>query len=264
MSNDQLMRYRAEALGGQSPRQRGQEKTRLALDWVYRWGWSTPSTIDLIGGSNRRGLAARLVRVGLLRETRSESGGAVRGVPAKILTLTEVGQSEIERLRDELLPYDRDPYRIRQDQLRHYQIAQSATAQSLRDGKIAGFQTEQEIAEASASGVKQPDVVWLLPGGQRIGVEIELTAKWGRDLDQFIRASLIALSQQKNQQRPRFDLIAIVTDSPAILRRYRSALEPGATFKLWQKDQRNHWQATGPANVPESARGKILWKLIED
>jgi hypothetical protein len=41
---------------GVSPRARGVEKTRLVLNWVYRWGWASSSTIEIIGGVKRSGL----------------------------------------------------------------------------------------------------------------------------------------------------------------------------------------------------------------
>lgn len=130
---------RALRLGGLSPRARGEEKVAEALDWIYRWGWASPQTIDGLSGAKRRGLSARLVRQGLLVATRTQAGGAGHGVPAQILTLSPTGQAEVERHRTELLPYSRDPYKIRQDQLRHYELTQRATANSLLSGSIAVF-----------------------------------------------------------------------------------------------------------------------------
>lgn len=252
----------ATKLNGKSPRQRGAEKTNLALDWIYRWGWSSPRTIEQVGGAIRSGLAARLVKNGLLRSTRTESGGGVRGVPTAMLTLTELGLQEVERIRTELFPYELDPYRIRQDQLRHYQLAQTATANALARGAIAGFQTERELAEQSADGVKQPDILWHLPNGQRCAVEVELTAKWNRQLDQFVRGCLLSLAAPQGQ-RPRFDLIAVVSDSPAILSRYKAAFAAGATYHVWNKDAASRWVQGEAKKVPEWGPGRMQWRLIE-
>lgn len=258
----QIAEGRARSLKGKSPRERGLEKARAALDWIYRWGWASPSTIELVGGAERSGLAARLVRAGLLRSTQTEAGGAVKGVPVYMLTLTETGQAEVERFRETLLPYVRDPYRIRQDQLRHYQLAQAATAKALRNGTIVGFLTEREVFEVSVAGVKQVDVTWLL-ADQRIGVEIELTAKWSRDLDVFILGCLLALSPLDGKP-PKYTIIAVVSDSPAIIKRYKAAFEPGKCYQTWQKNNRGIWQVAKNLKVPDWAQERMQWQLITD
>ena len=42
---------RDEKLAGRSPRQAGADKANLALLWVYKWGWSSPSILDIISNS---------------------------------------------------------------------------------------------------------------------------------------------------------------------------------------------------------------------
>ncbi len=253
---------RATRLGGLSPRARGEEKVAEALDWIYRWGWASPQTVDSLSGAKRRGLGARLVRHGLLVATRTQAGGAGHGVPSLILTLSPTGQAEVERHRTNLLPYNRDPYKIRQDQLRHYELAQRATAGSLLNGAITSFKTELETAQRSAAGQKQPDVEWTFPSGIKAGVEVELTAKWARDLDQFVLGCLSSLAS--SEERPaRYGLIVLLTDSPAIRKRYLQAFEPGRSFNRWQKNVRGHWEAVSKATVPDWVTDKILCKLID-
>jgi len=254
---------RVAKMNGKTPLQIGEEKTKTALDWVYRWGWSSPSTVDMLGGSARRGLSARLVKNGLLRSTRTQCGGAVRGVPSFILTLTETGQAEVERFCENLLPYQLDQYKVRQDKLRHDHLAQTATARAVINGKIAGFKTEKELAEESAKGVKQPDVVWLLDNNL-LGLEVELTGKFGRQLDQFVYGCVHALVGNASQ-RPRFHRIAIVTDSPAIKKRYEQAFAPGAKYQVWSKNSRGYWVSENQVRtVPDNVKGRIQCQLIED
>ena len=210
MDDDKLAKMRMarqEILNGQSPRERGDEKMRLALDWIYRWGYSSPKVIELIGGAARSGLSARLVKRGLLRSTRTESGGGLKGVPDVILTLTELGQQEIERVSNKLLQYDQDPYRVNQLKLRHDTLAQTATAKALTNGSIQDFRTERELAQRSQQGVKQPDVLWAMDD-LRVAVEIELTAKWDRLLDQFVDSCINALTSS-NEKEPRFHQILL-------------------------------------------------------
>lgn len=264
MDDDKLARMmfaRFEALNGKSPRERGDEKMRKALDWVYRWGHSSPKIIELIGGAARSGLSARLVKRGLLRSTRTESGGGIKGVPDIILTLTELGQQEVERTATRLLQYERDPFKVNQLKLRHDTLAQTATAKALANGSVENFRTERELAQWSKSGVKQPDVVWAM-NNMRVGVEVELTAKWDRQLDQFVDSCIVALTN--NDKEPRFHQILLATDSPAIAKRYKAAFEPGQSYGMWEKDGKTgRWKIVSTRNVPDSIDGKFLCKLFD-
>jgi len=73
----------ALADSGITTRELGRERIRLALDWVYRWGWSSPSTIDLLSGAQRRGLSAKLVKSGLMVETKTAAGSIVEDIPPR-------------------------------------------------------------------------------------------------------------------------------------------------------------------------------------
>jgi DNA-binding PadR family transcriptional regulator len=263
--NVQLQEGRkALQLAGKSPRQVGQERAKLALRWIYDWGWSTPTAVELLAGGNRSGLATRLVQRGLVNRTRTESGGGHRDVPAYLLTLTEGGVQEVERwLESEssLLPYDIDPYKINQAVLRHDTIAQMATIRALKNDTIQGYMTERQLAQRSESRIKQPDVVWIQKIEDtrlKLAIEVELSAKWARDLDQFVHSCVLALSGDS----PRFDQIILITDSPAILTRYKSAFQSGNEYNLWERDQRRHWIATDSAHVPENAANRFLCKLV--
>lgn len=263
---EKMQAARRERLGDRSPRQVGAEKARAALLWVYRWGWASPTTVGLVGDDNQAGLAARLVKRGFMTKTRTESGGGQRDVPAYMLTLTDLGLHEVERSfadPDDLLPYDVDPYRINQALLRHDHMAQTATAKALANGAISGYQTERELRQRSQDGVKQPDVVWH-QGSERIAVEVELSAKWERDLDQFVRSCIWAMAKGKNGEPPRFQRIALVSDAPAIVARYKRAFAPGAAYGVWKRDEKSrHWKQEGTATVPEWVAGRMLWKLVE-
>ena len=248
---------RAKALAGKSPLARAEEKTKIALDWIYRWRWSAPSTLDLLVGITGRGLGARMVKQHLLIRTATASGGGRKGVPASILTLSKIGLEEIERERETLLPYELDPYRIRQDQLRHDHLAQVATAKNILNGSVQSFLTEKELAAKSTLNAKQPDIVWRLRTGITMAVEVELSAKWGRDFDHFIHGVVESLEKQ------RFDVVLIATDSRAILNRYKAALEPRTPYQIWHKDAQRRWMVKNTAEVPVSLKGKVAWLLLE-
>lgn len=254
----------AAKLNGKSPTARGKEKMNAALNWVYRWGSTSSTLIDLVGGAQGRGLAARLVRQGLLARTRTESGGGLANIPIAILTLTELGLQEAERRSDELLQYDLDPYKVRQVQLRHDYLAQWYTVLALQAGKITDFLTERQLVQRSAANLKQPDVVWLNEE-RRTAVEIELSAKWGRNLDQFVYASILSLLNK--QDKPRlFDSLGIFSDSPAILRRYQAAFAPGAKLRTWEKDGQRRWVINSELSVPDwmGEPGRVFYVEIPD
>ncbi|ABD70779.1 hypothetical protein Rfer_3069 [Rhodoferax ferrireducens T118] len=224
---------------GQSPSQRAEDKLVKALNWVYRWGWSSAKTLERVGGGTHSGLAARLVRAKYLEATRTESGLAQKDLPSHILTLTSDGLARIQRERDILLPYSTDPAKVRQDQLRHYQMAQTLTIEALHAQKIEAYSVEKEMAEVSSDGVKQPDIFWVLQGGAGAAVEIELNPKWGRAMDVFVRGCVSALTPARGQPA-RFDFIFIISDSNALLKRYSAALGAGSTYELWKKDASGH------------------------
>ena len=253
-----------EAMKGMSPRARGAEKTSAALDWIYRWGWTSPSILDLVTDGKRTGLSARLTRQKLICTTKTEAGGGVKGIPIHILTLDSIGLDEVERLRDDLLPYQTDPYRIDQTKLRHDHIAQKATINALKAGIITDFKTPHELAAKSAKGVKQPDVLWIKPDGKRMGIEVELSAKWDRKLDQFVLGCLQSLRKNPDSPKPNeVDSIGLVTDSKAILRRYTKAFEPGQPLVIWEKNERGFWSQKNTIAVPKEFEGKINCSFIE-
>jgi len=245
---------------GIAPRSKGKLRTAAALHWVYRWGWSSASTLEAQAGSERSGLAARLVKSGLLNRTKTEAAGGSRDVPQFVFTLTEAGVAEVERtLSDEaeLLPYDIDPYRINQALLRHDTMAQNATAKVMATGQIADFETPRQLAAKSERNVKQHDAIWIKTEGSRFGIEIELSAKWDRKLDEFVLGCLQSVQSKAVAQ------VLIVTDSKAIQSRYRAAFAPGATYSVWERDARRYWQPVREAEVPEALSRRVVCNHIE-
>lgn len=258
-SSERLAAGRAKlAAMGKTPRQRGKEKIRLAIDWIYRWGYSSPTVIDLLSGTGRCGFPMKLVKHGLCTRTRTASGGMFEGVPNFFLTLTDLGVTEAERYREKLLDYEVDPYRVKQAQMRHDLLAQTATANLLLIDRITDFSTEREISGRKEAERKVPDVVWL-QGDFRIAVEVELTGKWGRKLDEFVSRSVKSLLPRPDDEPPRFDQIAVISDSPAILRRYKEAFSPRSTLRYWGLDNHNHWRIQDSKPMPKGVFEKITW-----
>lgn len=250
----------ADYLGGESPRARGERKRRRVLNWLYRWGYSSAEIIRQVAGQQAKGYASGLAKKGWLVETKTESG-----TPRFLYTLSRAGLQEAERLSNDLLRYPEiDPYKINQQQIRHYLIAQQATVNALA-GAIADYRTERQIDQSGDQpGQKRPDVVWQLPEGRgKMGVEIELSAKWDRRLNEFIFGIARAL-QHKTDKPAEYQRFAVVSDSPAIIRRYQAAMEPGADLPIWKKNQRAHWEVEKVIPVPGWLIERVNFHLLAD
>jgi hypothetical protein len=248
----------AAALGDKSSRQVGKEKDLSALFWVYAWGWSSPSVVDFYASPNRRGIAARLVKKGFLSEHVTNSG-KIKGTPDKVLTLTRDGISEVEAFltEDQLLNYPSQCEKIiAWNHLRHDLLTQKYTAQALANGTITGYLTPRQTAQKSDKNTKQHDVIWILKDNKKIGVEVELSAKWDRDLDDFVRKCIFSAS--KNGQ---VNAIGILSHSPAIIERYRSALKIGASYQIWEKNTSGKWYVKQTRTVPEWFSNVIFRKI---
>ena len=259
MNND-LMAARREALAGQSPRQRGRDKDQRALQWVYRWDWSSPAIIDSVASPGRRGVARRLIRQGLLREQDTEAGGA-KGSPASVVALTRDGRAVVESELPE--PKVRD-YRglraVKWAQLRHDSLIQRAIAEALREGATMDYETPPEIAEQSREGQKQPDAVQHLEAGDKLALELELTAKHGWRLDRFV-TDVVRLVD--NRRDGHYELVAILSTSQAILDRYRRRFSAGAAMPIWERDQRSRPHQVDTKKVPPWVMPRLYFKEIK-
>ena len=250
----------SDYLGGESPRARGERKRRRVLNWVYRWGYSSAEIIRQVAGQQAKGYANGLVKKGWLAQTKTESG-----TPRFLYTLSQSGLQESERMSDDLLRYPEiDPYKINQQQVRHYLLAQSATTNAQAANAIVDFLTERQFDQAGDKpGEKRPDVLWLLPSDEKIGVEIELSAKWDRRLNEFVFG--VARALQRTTDKPaEYQRFAIVSDSPAIVRRYQAAMQPGSDLPIWIKNKRGHWQIEKVIPVPAWLIERVDFHLIGD
>jgi len=252
-------------LAKKSPHEIGNEKKLNALHWTYQWGWTSPTLLGFVARDNKNGLCARLIKQGYLNKVRTEAGGGVKGIPTYMLLLTSRGVEEVERTFnhvDQLLPYCGDPTKINQIKLRHDYVVQRLTAEAYVSGGIARYFTERQCAAKSEIATKQPDVIWQR-GAEILAIEVELSAKWGRELDTFVRGCVLAL--YKNRELDRFlpDKLILYSDSPAIIKRYRAAFKPGAIYNVWEKNGRRHWQVVREVSVPSNIENKVRFELLD-
>jgi len=250
----------ANHLAGESPQARHKRKLLDVIGWVHCWGYSSAEIIKKVARIQSSGFASTLVRKGWLVQTKTESG-----MPRFYYTLSATGVQEAERHADPLFRYpELDPYRVNQSQIRHYLLAQEMTLLAFEMGLIETYKTERMIDEAGdIAGQKRPDVVWVRPDGMLAAIEVELSAKWDRRLDEFVRGLLRALNPY-GRNPPKYVECLIVTDSPAIKRRYEAAMAFGAPLKTWEKNSRSQWVVTKRSVVPDWLLDCVRVYLIEN
>lgn len=269
--NTGLAKARAKAvevLGNDSPRKRGEFKTARALQWIYRFGWASSSTLEKLCGTTRSGLAARLEKNGLVTSIKTESGGGVKSVPASIFTLTSLGLEVHEATENNPIKYVIDPYKINQTRLRHDNIIQLLTVDLVSRVRCINYHSGHQLIQKSEAGVKQPDAVWRLNAPHRppqdYSIEVELSQKWSRELDTFVRDTLLSVEPKNSKDKaPRFAGALIYCGSPAILKNYTKAFTPGTDLNLWKCDKDRHWKVDETIKIPQWADEKIGFFLID-
>lgn len=244
-------------LGGAAPRIKGWQNQLAVVDWLYRFGYSSAAVLQDVLSKQSSGWAATAERRGLLQSVRT-----VSRVPPRLYLLAADGLELAEQHADELLPYPEiDPARVNQSMLRHNLLVQSLTAKELLAKRIVSFTSERQLSSDLPRGVKRPDVIWELSSGTRVAVEVELTAKWGRHLDDFV-AALVRGLQGDSRKESAFDRVAVITTSPAIAERYTAALAGGAPLRTWVKDQRGHWRVERQESVPPEIGRRVAMKVL--
>ena len=257
---DQLAAARASlAAKGKSPREIGHESLLKVIQWIYQWGYTTSSTIQMLVGRTSGGYANKLTNQGWLIYTKTASGS-----PTGFYSLSEKGLAEAERHTPCLYHYQEiNPYKVDQLQIRHNILAQSSTVNGLNEGTIISYETERMlVVDGDKFCQKRPDVVWTTKSGLRAGVEIELTAKWGQKLDEFILRVAVGLTSAEGKSAT-YDRFMIASDSPAIISRYQDAVKPGALVSSWKKSPRNHWIQDKTEPVADWLISKVDFYLIK-
>lgn len=256
----QLEAARAKlAASGKNPLQIGRDSRLKVLNWIYHWGYTSSANIQRLLDKTSGGVAQNLTKKGWLVAIKTKSG-----IPEVTYTLAENGLAEAERYAPELYRYPEiDPYRINQDLIRHYLLAQKITIDAIKSGRIFDYETERMFAvEGDKPGVKRPDIIWITKTSLRIGVEIELSAKWARDLDEFVHGIKKAL--QATAEKPaQYSRFIIISDSRAIIERYKKAMSPGATLNIWKKNERKCWAVDRTIVVPDWLITKVDFQLLE-
>ena len=255
---EKMQLARRDKLGDMTTREAGEARMLKLLMWIYRWGWTSPSVANRHADPHRNGLIERAVKAGLIEKIKTDGGGA-RDVPTAVLLLTKAGAAEVERHfddPDQLLPLTKKaPFEL----LRHNSICQRKALDFMSAGDE--IETEKELMRylgddenPSRAGQKVPDFIVV---GEQLdqAVEVELTGKWGRDFDQMAERIFRALSENAYQQ------CLFLSDSPAILKRYQKALQPGGAVNKWVKSS-GRWIGMGRIAITHDFTNQLFFELL--
>jgi len=242
------------------PSAQGLANKQQALLWVYHWGYSTAPVLQSLLRHRGMSWTTGSVQRGWLRKT-----GMTARERVKVVSLTEKALAWVEHRSNTLLKYNElEPHRISPITIWHNLLAQRLTIQASDDGTIRSFSTERLLSARSAPGTKQPDVVWFTKKGERIAIEVELTAKWDRRFDEFVARVIDALSTGQEGEKPRFDKFAVMTTSKAIATRYSAAFQPGASLKVWRSTTKGTSTVEQVIEVPEWVHQRVAFTLISE
>ncbi len=240
---------------GLSPRQLGEIAEYQTLFQAYRWGYTTSKIIQTLLSRTSGGYLDKLTEKGLLVKTPTQSG-----YPRYFYSLSPDGLAKVQARQDELLNYSEiNPHRVNQSILNHNLICQEVTLLAFKAQQISHYQTERQFFVEGLP--KVPDCIWDVWEDERIGVEIELTQKWGIDLHKFMLGIWETLENVDNPLA--LKRFIIFSSSPAILKNYKSAISPGKFLPKYAKDERGRWTIVKQLEVPEWLSSRVDFKLIE-
>jgi len=245
--------------GGTSPRDRGLEKATLALQWIYVWGWTSSTVLGYVTNTARGTvLAARLEANGWIRRAPIRITSYYHIAPSDVLTITDAGVAELTALLGELPRTTRSAWtdRVPKKDIIHDHWVQQLTL--AYQGRIPGANLDQAIIQehglvkdfytplhpdlGTAEG-KRPDTVWVMEDECLLAIELELSPKWSRELDQFVSGHL---ELQRREHNPIYALVTFFTSADTA-KRYRQAMLPGAQVQPWLWD--GQYRKWSPAMV---------------
>lgn len=155
--------------------------------------------------------------------------------------------------------YDVDPASISYRLIQHNLAVQQAI---MAIPGVRNYIVESMIDEKNVVDRKRPDALVELETypGQYVALEVELTEKRGRDLDQTIWRNVQALEQGK------YLCIIYVTNQPCIADNYQEAMD--YYIDRWRKDGSGKWLRTDetfvvPDHIKSSIRFLCTDKLLK-
>lgn len=233
------------------PRTQGRLNESRIVKWIYRWGFTSSMMIQHVIQRTAGGAAAHYVRKGLIKATETGSG-----IPRNFYTLTRQGLELAEYNSNTKLRYpELEPYRVNQNQLRHDLLAQSLTLEQLHAQTIDGYAAPKEI-QITLPRHRRPDAIWLRGDGKHTALEVELTGKWDRSLDQFFTDAWASI------EAGHYNNVHVVSTSAALLERYRKHITKGSVIPFWKKNMAGRWWPVSEILVTPYLESLFTWRHL--
>lgn len=241
-------------LGGVAPTTRGKLNTIAAALFLYRFGFSNASTLMGVIGVETDGWFRAATARGDFNRVKTPGGD--------LLVLTESTLQIAEYHAERLLPYpELGGEKINLSLVRHNLFVQEVTLRAMGGGSFTEYLTEREIMTADQRGIKRPDIVWISASGLRIAVEVELTSKWARHFDDFVAGIVAALDDSSGPAT--YDRFVIISDSKALLARYKESMAAGKPLHIWRKDSGGKWVIGKKTKIPAWLDERVSFRHVE-
>lgn len=222
-------------------RNAGWERETSVLQWLLRQHVTTPRLLTRVAGSRRRGYVAHLERRGLVKRI---PWASIHG--RYLVVLTEIGVAEALARTGEDVQYDLRSDRAYRPQLVHTLAGQAAVLEHWNT--LTGYRPERLIGEPDQNGVKRPDALIEIEGKWH-GLEVELSPKSGRDLDNALRTSAAMIDAGEVHG------VFWYFISAATAARYRDTYQ--RPIGLWAKDaESGKWRKHDSKRVSDAARAR--------
>jgi hypothetical protein len=238
-------------LHGTSPSVKAEQNKLIAFQHIYNFGYSTDQLITALLGKKATGWAATQVKSGWLRRTDFEAF-----LHGPLFTLSNRGLEWIEEMIDFIHPYpEANPHKIHQALIKHNLFAQRFLIESYTRDYLVGSFTERQYATLDTQGAKRPDMIFHHFELGVVAIEIELSPKWERRLDDFVIRIVRDLGYFNNEEE-KYSSYCIVSKSAALLNNYREAFSPGSNINEWYKDHKSELicECVGKINQRLSSR----------
>lgn len=225
-----------DKLHGLTPQQRSSAKRTLVFDWIYRWHKTSAPIVQQLLGTSQRDYLWRLSKQGLLQAVDAP------GLPiGKVWMLTKDGVTVAMEVTGEIFDYDTRPSSIDYADLRHDLAVQRAV---FSVGCIDETWPDR-ILGADLPGQKRPDAIVIFwppdesPGHTyHCAVEVELTPKKGRELDQALLAAGKLIEEQT------VGSVEYFSPSLALLEHYKKVIS--RPINVWVKNETaKKWEIRG-------------------
>jgi hypothetical protein len=203
---------------------------RQVIQLIYRNHYTTKFLIKKCLNCGN-GYALRLVRNGYIKQVDLPSTHL-----SPLFMLTELGLQEAEKIETRHHHYDVNPSSIKQQIVRHNLAIQQAI---LVVPGVLSYSTEAMFDEKDIFDAKRPDALFEIEGfeGYKIALEVELSEKRGRELEQAIHRHVNSLTQNK------YHGVIYVTNNPSIAEKYEARLS--YPINTWRKNSNGSWVRVG-------------------